>query len=387
MLITKKKEAFSSAFVSLLFTIWAVAKKEVFHTIRSKRVLYLNAISMGIQLVLIGFAIDTNVHQIKTVVYDLDQTQQSRQLIQRFVNSETFRIVKNAYSDQDLYKTVVSGQARVGIKIPVDYSERMLDGRQADILVVTDGSNATINAQAINVSNTIMLQETLKRITNFDEIKTINQARGSVLFNPGSRTSDFLIPGLIALNMQAILIIFMANSIVRERDRGTLEQLLMTPVNPLSMVIGKMLPFIGLGYIYHSILLSVAIFVFKVPMHGNYFPLFVLTLIYLILILGVGLYISVKAKVEREVAFFVNTLVIFPTIFLGGFIFDRDSMPVVFQLLGRLLPATSYVEIIRGVLLRGAGLQELWPDGLLMLGMGIFIILLASKQFKKSITG
>lgn len=337
-----------------------------------------------LQLLMIGFAINTNVRNIATVVCDLAQTQESGRLLDRFVNSDDFKIVKYVDSDADLNREIVAGRARVGIKIPPEYSRRLLAGQTASVLVLVDGSDSSVAGEALNVSNAIALRESLERAISISAIPQALavEARPKVLFNPDSRSANFLIPGMIAVLMQMMTVLLTAIAIVRERERGTLEQLYMTPIKPLGLMVGKIIPYAVVAYAELCLLLGFMRWAFGVPIRGNFFHLLLLVTPFILTMLGFGLLISTRAKSYQEAtqAAFGTMM---PSIFLSGYIFPIDTMPQFFQWISQMIPTTYLIQIFRGIILRGADLQDLWKQGLILTGMSILMITIAALRFRK----
>jgi ABC-2 type transport system permease protein len=360
---------------------WSVCRKEFTHISRDPATLFFALFIPVLQLLIFGFAIDTNVRHIPTVVLDEAHTQESRRLVDRFVNSDTFNVVGVVQSNHDLYQMIVAGKVKTGLKIPADYSRRLQDGQQATVLVLVDGSDSTVTSYAINVSNGIMLQESLRRVLGDAGVMPV-EARPSILFNPSTRSANFFVPGMIAIVVQAMIIMLVAFSVVREREKGTLEQLSLTPVSPLGLMVGKMTPYGMLAFLELCTILLLMRFVFQVPIHGSLAILLLLSLPFVLTILGIGLLISTKAKTQVE-AFQLAMGTLLPSVFLSGYVFMIENMPTFFQWVSHVVPATYYIAILRGVILRGAGLGELWVNGLVLLCMGSAAILLAARQFVK----
>ena len=200
---------------------WPVCRKEFVHISRDRATLFFALLLPVMQLLFFGFAIDTNIRQIPTIVYDEARTQESRQLLDKFVNSDAFRINGIAHSDKELYSAIVAGKAKAGLKIPADLSRRLQDGQQATVLVMIDGSDSTVTSYAVNVSNGILLQESLRRVLGANSGPMPLEARQSVLFNPSTRSANFFVPGMIAIVIQAMIMMLVAFSVVREREKGT----------------------------------------------------------------------------------------------------------------------------------------------------------------------
>lgn len=362
----------------ILDGVWPVCRKEFTHISRDKSTLVFALAIPMMQLLFFGFAIDTNVRQIPTAVLDQERSQESRRLLDSFVNTDAFRITQVVDSDPEMFRLIQEGKIRVGLKIPFDYSRRMAQGQQATILVLVDGSDSTVASYAINVSNGIMLQEALDRAGVRHPLAV--EARPSVLFNPASRSPNFFVPGLIAVVLQVMVLVLTAFSVVREREKGTLEQLSLTPITPLGLMVGKMIPYGVFGFLELCVILVVMRTVFQVPIHGSVPLLLLLSTPFLLTGLGLGLLISVRAQTQAE-AFQIATGTILPSVFLSGYIFLIENMPPVFQVLSHVVPATYFIRILRGVILRGADFSQLWVNGAVLLLMGCVTVGLAAMQF------
>src|SRR2546430_7188545 len=233
-----------------------------------------------LQMFLLGFAIDTNIRQINTVVYNADGRRESRELLDRFKNSDSFHIIRYVENDHDLNDMIIAGKARVGIKIPFDFSDRLLRGMSAQVLVLIDGSDSSVAGQAINVSTAIGLDESLRRVLQ-DRAAFAVDMRPKLLFNPDSRSPNFFLPGLTAVLLLNVTTFLSAFAIVREKERGTLEQLFVTPVRPMGLLLGKLLPYLAIGFGELCLILTLMRFVFLVPIHGSVLLLSFFSLPYL----------------------------------------------------------------------------------------------------------
>ena len=361
-----------------------VLRKEAIHISRDRMALFFTVIMPMIQMFMIGFAINTNVRDIPTVVYDAARTQESRRLLDRFVNSDDFKIVKYVDSEEELNREVIAGRAQVGVKIPPDYSRRLLSGQSASYLVLVDGSDSSVAGAAVNVSNSIALRESLERslsVTSARQTLPV-EARPKVLFNPDSKSANFLIPGMIAVLMQMMTVLMTAITIVRERERGTLDQLYMTPVKPLGLMVGKVVPYAVVAYVELLILLFFMRWAFGVPIRGSIGLLMFLVAPFILTMLGFGLLVSTKAQTYQEATQMAFGTMM-PSIFLSGYIFPTDTMPLQFQAISKVIPTTYLIQIFRGVILRGAELQDLWRQGLILTGMSILMITIAALRFRK----
>jgi drug efflux transport system permease protein len=361
-----------------------VLRKEAIHIRRDPMALFFTILIPTVELFLIGYAINTNVRDIPTAVYDAARTQESRRLIDRFVNSDDFEIVRYVASDEELNREIVSGRARVGVKIPPDYSRRLLAGETASVLALIDGSESSVAGEAMNVTTAIALSESLERALSVSVARQTLpvEARPKVLFNPDMRSANFLIPGMIAVLMQMMTVLLTAVAIVREREKGTLEQLYMTPIKPLGLMVGKIAPYAVVAYFELFMLLFFMRWAFGVPIAGDIFLLLLLVTPFILTMLGLGLLISTRAQSYQEAtqAAFGTMM---PAIFLSGYVFPIETMPRFFQWVSNIIPTTYLIQIFRGVILRGAELGDLWKQGLILTAMSVLMITVAAARFRK----
>jgi len=362
----------------------AIVYKEALHVRRDFATLFFSLIIPLLQMFLLGFGIDTNVRQINTVVYNADGRRESRELLDRLRNSDTFRVVRYVSTDHDLNDAIVSGACRVGIKIPVDYSDRLIHQMGAQVLVLIDGSDSSVAGQAINVTTAIGLDESLRRALPVNESTFAVEMRPKILFNPDSRSPNFFLPGLTAILLLNVTTFLTAFSIVREKERGTLEQLFVTPVRPMGLLLGKLLPYLGIGFFELCMILTFMRFIFRVPIHGSVLLLALLSLPYLFVSLSLGILISSKAGTQAQ-AMQLAFLTILPSIFFSGYIFPRETMPKFFYVLSYFVPATYFINITRGIILRGAGWAHLWTDALALFTIGTLLLVIAARRFQNKV--
>lgn len=358
----------------------ALFYKETLHVRRDFATLFFSLIIPILQMFLLGYGIDTNIRQINTVVYNADGRQESRELLDRLRNSDTFRIYRYVSNDRDLNDAIISGKCRVGVKIPVDYSDKLMHRMSAQVLVLIDGSDSSVAGQAINVTTAIGLDESLRRVLANTDAPFAVDMRPKVLFNPDSRSPNFLLPGLTAVLLLNVTTFLTAFSIVREKERGTLEQLFVTPVRPMGLLLGKLLPYLGIGFFELVMIVTAMRFLFRVPIHGNVLLLAFLSLPYIFVSLSLGILISSKATTQAH-AMQLAFLTILPSIFFSGYIFPRETMPKFFYILSYFVPATYFINITRGIILRGAGWSHLWIDALALFGMGTLLLVIAARRF------
>jgi ABC-2 type transport system permease protein len=362
----------------------AVFYKEALHVRRDFGTLFFSLIIPLLQMFLLGFGIDTNIRQINTVVYNADGHRESRELLDRLRNSDTFNLVRYVNTDRDLTDAIVSGKCRVGIKIPVDYSDKLLHQMSAQVLVLIDGSDSSVAGQAINVTTAIGLDESLRRVLGSSTAPFAVDMRPKLLFNPDSRSPNFFLPGLTAILLLNVTTFLTAFSIVREKERGTLEQLFVTPVRPMGLLLGKLLPYLMIGFFELCMILTFMRFIFSVPIHGSVLLLALLSLPYIFVSLSLGILISSKANSQAE-AMQLAFLTILPSVFFSGYIFPRETMPKFFFALSYLVPATYFIDITRGVILRGAGWVHLWVDAVALFLFGTILLLIAARRFQNKV--
>lgn len=361
----------------------AVFYKETLHVRRDFGTLFFSLIIPLLQMLLLGYGIDTNIRQINTVVFNADGRRESRELLDRLKNSDTFHVIRYVNSDQQMNDLIIGGKARVGIKIPVDYSDKLMHQMSAQVLVLIDGSDSSVAGQAINVTTAIGLDESLRRVLVNNASFAVDM-RPKLLFNPDSRSPNFFLPGLTAILLLNVTTFLTSFSIVREKERGTLEQLFVTPVKPMGLLLGKLLPYLGIGFFELLLILTFMRFAFHVPIHGSVFLLAFLSLPYIFVSLSLGILISSKANTQSE-AMQLAFLTILPSIFFSGYIFPRETMPKFFYVISYFVPASYFINITRGVILRGAGITHLWMDGLALFVMGSLLLIVAARRFQNKV--
>lgn len=363
----------------------AIARKEFLH-IRRDRATLVAAFSIPIfQLVLFGF-IDQTVRDLPTVVVDQDHSRESRELMDQLRATHTFKIAHVTPDPREARDDITAGRARVGIVIPPDYHDRRARDEGAKILVLIDGSDSTASAQALASVNGLAANVSLSEIARSAPSQRAAAPPLSVqpiiLFNPEGRTANYIIPGLIAIVLQIVAIVLTAITIVREREKGTLEQLLVTPVDPLGLMLGKLLPYLVIGIVETALILMIMRFGFSVPIQGNLVFLFVMAVVYLFALLSLGLFISTRAQTQAQ-AQQQAQLFLLPSIFLSGYIFPSAGLPIVLYVIGRLMPATHMIEILRGIVLRDAGPRELLPNVAALLMISFLLVWGSVRRFAK----
>jgi len=326
-----------------------------------------------------------DVQHFSTVVYNLDQRYESRLLLDRFQNSQFFDILEEVYSDQELQQAMVSGRARVAIKIPPNYSNTLQRGQQSSILVWIDGSDSTIGMRALNACQAIGLQESLSRRGVSTKIQAqLIDIRPRMLFNPDLKSANFMVPGLVGIIMQVVTVFLTAMALVREKERGTLEQLLVSPVSRGALVMGKLVPYGIIGFVETLCVLGIMRFIFDVPIQGSLVLLLLIAVIFLFCSLSIGILISTIAENQNQ-ALQLAFLTMMPSILLSGFMFPRETMPLGIYAVGWFIPVTYFLEVLRGIIIRGATIVELWDETLALIVFWSVLLLLTTKRFKKTL--
>ncbi len=361
----------------------AIFYKESKQIKRDSQTLFFIFLIPIMELLIFGYAINTTVSDIKTVVLNLDRSQASSELLWSFKNSGYFKITKEVNSKSELLEEIVRGDAKVGIIIPEDYSREILAKRNGSVLVMIDGSDSSVASQAQQASQLLGINLSVKT----QDVATLTQKvdiRTQMLFNPDSKTTNFMIPGLIAVILNITTVILTSLSIVKEKEIGTLEQIMVTPVAPMGFMFGKIAPFNLIAFVQIIVILIVMRFLFGVPINGNIILLLFMSMVYIFCMLGLGVLISTKAQNQMQ-AIQYAFLTMLPAILLSGFMFPRESMPDIIYLISFAIPATYFIDIMRGIVLRGAGFIDLLPDFLALVALGTLFIVTAAKQFKKTL--
>ncbi len=325
-----------------------------------------------IQLMLFGFAINPDVRNLPTAIADMAGTAGSRALVQDMLATGIVRQTAPARTPQDLQVLLNRGKVKTGIVIPSDYERRKLDGREA-VQVIVDGSDTSVQATARQLAAMPLDGSSGLRTTSISVLS---------LYNPERRAAVNVVPGLIGVILTMTMVMFTAMAIVRERERGNLELLITTPVSSAELMIGKVLPYIGVGLLQTTVVLSLGMTVFDVPVRGHLINVYGAAMLLIMANLTLGLLVSTKARTQfqaMQMAFFL----FLPSILLSGFMFPFDGMPVAAQWIAEVLPLTHFVRLIRGVMLRGANLFDLWPDVLALLTFTIIMMTLAISRFRK----
>lgn len=366
--------------------IKAIVYKEFLQMKRDRITIALAFMLPIIQLLIFGYAIQTEVKHISTIVFDQSLTYESRDLLDSFTASGYFDVKYTASSYSEINEYIDSGKAKVGIVIPRDFSKTLHRGDQSPVQVMIDASDNMVAVQAVSIANSIALiknQEILQ--SKMPNIKAPYDIRVRSWYNPDGITAFYIVPGILGILVTMTMVILTSIGIVRERERGTLEQLMVTPIRPLELMLGKIIPYILLGYVQITVALLLAVTVFHVPIRGNILELYILTLFFITASLGMGIAISNVAKTQLQ-AMQMSFFVMMPSILLSGFMFPRDAMPKIIYYIGDLIPLTFYLDIIRGIVLKGIGFSYLFMQVFALLIFSFVFLAISAVKFKKKIT-
>ncbi|MFZ5633399.1 MAG: ABC transporter permease [Bacillota bacterium] len=340
-----------------------------------------------VQLLLFGYAIQTEVKHIPTVVFDQSLSSDSRDMLDAFKASGYFDVTGVAGSYREVTEMIDSGRAKVGIVFPPDFAVSLRRGEPAAVQVLVDASDSMVSTSAIATANAIGLlksQKVIAQRANIDITNPPYDIRVRPWYNPDSITAFFMVPAILGIIVTMTMVMMTAIAIVRERERGTLEQLIVTPIRPFELMIGKIVPNIVLGYSQITVALLVGSLVFHVPVRGSLLELYLLTLFFITASLGIGILISNIAKTQMQ-AFQMSFFILLPSILLSGFLFPREAMPVIIQYIGNLLPLTYYLVIIRGIVLKGIGFGYLVSQVATLLVFSVLLLAVSIARFKKKI--
>ena len=366
----------------------SLIRKELTHIVRDPRTL---AIMIGMPLimqVLLGYAATTDIDHLRTAVYDGDKTPQSRNLIEAYQASNYFDIVQYVETEDDLAYLIDHGDVRGALVIPAGYGRKMAAQERTDVAFLIDGSDPTVANTAFAASQRVGQAVSMKTIekqvgASISRLPGV-EVRPRVWYNPNLESAHFMIPGLMVIVLFLFTTLFTSTSIVRERELGTIEQLIVTPVKPIELVVAKVLPYVLVsGFVFIEVLI-VGVLVFGVPINGSIFLLLGLVSLFIITALGIGIFISSIAKTQLE-AFLMTFGTIMPAIFLSGLFFPIEAMPVWLQLITYIIPARYGLTIIRSILLKGVGLEILIEQVVAVIIISAVIIILASTRFKKKL--
>jgi ABC-2 type transport system permease protein len=337
-----------------------------------------------IQLTMLGYATTTDVRDVPIVIVDEDRSAASRELISRFEASDSFVVVDAVSSLPEIVPRLDRGDAWMALTIPANYGEQVRSGRPSVIQVVADGTDANSTNVALGYARALV--GAYGRELGASQGRRVVPAVGAdvrVWFNPSLESRVFMIPGILALVLLVVTTNLSSMAIVREKELGTLEQLNVTPLARWELIVGKLVPYAILGMVDSLLVVAVAVGWFEVPLRGSAWLLLAMCLVYLLTTLGLGLFVSTISRTQQQAMMTSSFFFLLPMVFLSGFIFPIENMPDVIQPFTYLLPLRYFLVILRGIFLKGIGLEVFWPDALALLGWGVAILTLATLRSTK----
>jgi ABC-2 type transport system permease protein len=357
---------------------WAMLRKEFIQMRRDRMTLGMMIGIPAIQLALFGFAIRTEVRHLPTLVLDESQSRDSRELIASLVNSSYFRIVGEVRGREEIEARIGRGEAAAAVVIPHEFNRDLKRGRGAQAQVIVDAADPLSSQSALQGASLAGLAFRPSSRAAALELRV------RPWYNPMLDSSTYIVPGIIGVLLSMTMIIINAMSVVRERERGTLEQLIVTPVDKTSLMLGKIVPFLLVGYVQVIVILLLGRLLFDVPIRGSITLLLFMTFPFVVANLGIGLFFSTLVRTQAQ-AMQAGFLFIMPNILLSGFMFPRAAMPEPAQWLGLILPLTYFLDVLRGILLKGVGFDALWHQLLALWLFAILIVALSVRRFHKTL--
>jgi ABC-2 type transport system permease protein len=365
--------------------------KELIQIRRDRRLFGILLIAPVIQLVILGFAATTDVKEVNVAVRDYDHTSQSREYVRALSSSgylKTMPLTGLPGNDDD---QLVSGKAGLILTIPAGFGQKLVSRQPASVQVLVDGSDSNFAVQGLSYLQraTQLHTEGLIRIVQSDLIRLRGlklpaiTAQTRIWYNPDLKSSHYMLPAIMGMLLLVATMIVTSMALVKEREQGTMEQLIITPISPMQIIAGKLIPFVLIGFGEVTLVLAAVVFVFGVPLRGSLLLLYVLSGLFLFSTLGMGLLVSTLVRTQQQAMMVAGFGVMLPFALLSGFIFPIDNMPDVIRPVTYLIPFRYYLTIVRGIFLKGTGLHELWQTALALLTCGIVILSLAVLRFHK----
>jgi drug efflux transport system permease protein len=368
-----------------------VIVKEFRQLRRDKRMIPAMIIGPIVQLLTLGFAANNDVTDIPLVLLDDDHGAASRSLVDRFTASGYFRLVGAVGAESEIEPALVRGRAQIALVIPPGFGRDVAAGRAPRVQLVIDGSDSTSALVGLGYASRIVAaagtEYTLNRLRA--EGRTASEAgvelESRIWYNPDLKSRWFYVPAILAMVLMLVTMILPSMAVVREKEMGTLEQIIVSPIRPWQLVLGKLFPFACVGFLDALLVSAVAVGLFRVPLRGSLALLVLLTLPFLLCTLGLGLFVSTLVRTQQQAMMSAVYLVMVPMIYLSGLIFPVENMPALIQRVTVVIPLKYYAHVIRGVFLQGSGIDVLWPDAVALFAIGTTVLIGASLRFRKSL--
>lgn len=363
------------------FLIW----KEMIELGRDPRLLFIVIVAPILQLFLLAYAASTDVREVPVLIVDADRSAASRDVVARFAAAPTFTIAGVVSSPNEIDEYLDYGRAWLAVTIPHGFGEGVHRASPQTIQIVADGSDANSAGVAVGYASNLLAQYSVRLVSRQGSARLtpLIDPRIRVWFNPQLESRHFMIPGVIALLLLVVTTNLSSMGIVREKEIGTLEQLNVTPLSRSELIVGKLLPYALIGMVEVGLVISVAIFWFEVPMRGSVLLLLAMSAVYLLTTLGLGLFVSTISATQQQAMMTTTFFFLIPMVYLSGFVFPIENMPVAIQWLTYVIPLRYFLVIVRGIFLKGVGLETFWPEALALAGWGVVILTLAIVRSSK----
>ncbi len=368
--------------------IIALLKKEFEQLFKDRRLLPIIFIAPILQLTFLGFAASLDVKNISMVVCDLDKSAESRAFIQKFTNSGYFTYEYATEDYESIHKYVDNNKVSMALVIPWKFGDKVLKGETASIQVILDGSDGNTAAISIGYVNQIIIGASTKILADVVGGTAIGgsvDAEVRAWYNPSLKSRNFMVPGVLVLILLITTTNLTAMAIVKEKEVGTLEQIMVTPIRSYELILGKLIPFTIVGMTNVCVVVTVMVFGFSIPVKGSVLLLFTLTGFFLMTSLGVGLFVSTISRTQQQAMMTAIFLVMMPMMYISGFVFPIENMPMPLQYLSLGIPMRYYLVVIRSIILKGVGISTLWPQAIMLLTMGFVILLASALRFRKKL--
>lgn len=376
----------------MILRLRSLIRKEFIQIIRDPRTLVLTLLYPVVMLLMLGYAITNDVRNIPLAVLDRDQSSQSRVLLDAYRNADYFRLAYFINSEDEMRRLIETNQARAAIIIPPDYGKEIVAGRVAKVGFIIDGSDPNVAGTALSAAVLIGQSQATKvmveRSARAGRASFVAQlpveVRTTIWYNPGMITAYYMIPALIGMILQFLTTFLTATSIVRERERGTIEQLIVTPIRSWELIAGKLAPYVLIAFFDTVEILAAGVLLFQVPINGSLLLLLLLSGLFLVTTLGIGLLISTVANTQQE-AMLVTMFTLLPSIFLSGFLFPLAAMPSILQAVSYVIPLRYFVIVTRGIVLKGVGTEILLPEIIALSAFALLVMAATAVRFRKQL--
>jgi len=366
-----------------------IIKKEFLQFSRDPKMFIMILVSPIIQLIFLGYAANFDVNIVHTTVFDMNKTEESRAFLNDFKSSGYFSFDYYVNNYKKLQKNIENGNSILGLVIPKDFQKKINKKESVKVQAIFDGSDGNtasisagyVNAVVMNYAKNIIIKTQMlggKKLP-----VSLMESETRVWYNPELKTRNFMVPGIVGLLIMIVTLLLTSLAVVKEKEIGTMEQIIVTPIKPYQLILGKLIPFGILGLVSVVIVLTAMVLIFGIPIRGSVTFMFFASFLYLLSTLGLGLFVSTISKTQQQAMMLAIFVVMLPMIYLSGFAFPIENMPKIIQLTTYFIPMRYFTTIIRGIILKGIGFAELWQESLILLIMGIVILYLSSLRFNK----